>query len=347
MTVTPAQAKTYLASLLCWLALTTLALAQGVVPNGVAQGSIMSTYNGGYNWIDSCASGVLTFSSAKQPSCSTTLPAGLTIGAGTLANGTSATTQAVPDNSTNLATDQFVNNSLLRFISTLPLNLGAGAGGTYSFNSQGSGVRLLLAISGGVITSVNSVVTPGTGYAVGDILDFTTGNNDNAILVTGVSSGGVTTAQVLYGGTGNGTGPFNAPVGVISAALARNILLSGTLTSDASIIGPGGNYLTASGFFFISNNTTGSYTTTVCAGANGSDACAGGRTVTLPQGTNNSTSTLIYVDGSTNADAYPGNLPSPIHIGGQTGITKTCSAMPTAMTITGGVITSITGGTCS
>jgi hypothetical protein len=61
-----------LTSLLCWLTLTTIALAQGVVPNGVVQGSIMSTYNGGYNWIDPCSNGILAFNSAKQPYCTAT-----------------------------------------------------------------------------------------------------------------------------------------------------------------------------------------------------------------------------------------------------------------------------------
>ena len=38
---------------------------------------------------------------------------------------------------------------------------------------------------------------------------------------------------------------------------------------------------------------------------------------------------------------------SGFKVNGATGISVTCSVMPTAMTITGGIITSVTGGTCS
>jgi len=49
--------------------------------------------------------------------------------------------------------------------------------------------------------------------------------------------------------------------------------------------------------------------------------------------------------GDKGADSI--NVKGTIWTNGTQGITKTCSAMPTAMTITNGLITSVTGGTCS
>src|SRR5208282_5093977 len=182
-----------------------------LVPLAPGSMNIIPSTNGGLLWDNN---GVLADSKAplqtaipstvaSNPYCGTAVAGVMqACGASTvLPNGTTATTQPVTDISGNVASDAFVVTALLRSASTLPLNLGGNGGGTYSFNSQGSGAQLVVSVSGGVISGITAVATPGTNYAVGDIIDLASGNNDNAIHILTVNgSGGVLTAEVLYGG---------------------------------------------------------------------------------------------------------------------------------------------------
>ena len=72
----------------------------------------------------------------------------------------------------------------------------------------------------------------------------------------------------------------------------------GTLTSNLQVIASNGPALGYSGIFLLYNNTTGNYTWNICL-SNGSDACNGGPTVTIPQGASNSCATAIQTDGVT------------------------------------------------
>ena len=71
--------RKFLIVLSCWLTLTTLALAQQPVPNGVLNGSIMAAQNKQPAWIDSCANGVLAFTASSFPYCTTTPAIGGTL----------------------------------------------------------------------------------------------------------------------------------------------------------------------------------------------------------------------------------------------------------------------------
>jgi hypothetical protein len=114
-------------------------------------------------------------------------------------------------------------------------------------------------------------------------------------LVTAVSSGGITAASVLYGGTNYTTGATLAVMALPPAS--RDGVLSGTLTSNATIIIPAGTYLQGGRRIIFSNNTTGAFTTTVKL-SNGTGGSTGTGYV-LPQGTNNSTSVVLFTDGVT------------------------------------------------
>jgi len=242
---------------------------------------------------------------------------------------TTAVTQPIPDYSNLIATDAFVFNADVRSLATFPLNFGSNGGGTYSFNGQGSGASLVVGVTGGAITSILTVATPGTGYAAGDVIALTSGNNDNLLRVLTVSSGGIATAEILYGGTGNTNG-FHASPAAISPAIARNFTISGTLTSNVQIIAIGGTYITASAFYSVSNNTTGPYTFNICQAANATtDSCSGGRTVNIPQGTSNSANTVIQTDGVGNIDILSGNIHANVLVAtgtSPTGTTGSCSA---------------------
>lgn len=115
-----------------------------------------------------------------------------------------ATTQAVFDNSTLVATDAFAKQSILAASATIPIT--NVTGGTYNFATTGTGAQIVVLASGGTISGVLTVVTPGINYQVGDCIVMVGGNGDAILRVTGVSSGGITTAAVLYGGTGYTTG---------------------------------------------------------------------------------------------------------------------------------------------
>jgi hypothetical protein len=235
-----------------------------------------------------------------------------------------ATTQAVFDNSTLVATDAFAKQSILAASATIPIT--NVTGGTYNFATTGTGAQIVVLASGGTITGILTVATPGINYQVGDCIVMVGGTGDAILRVTAVSSGGITTAAVLYGGTGYSTGAQLA--GMSLPPGSRTGLISGTLTSNALIIIPAGSYLQGGRRIGFSNNTTGAFTTTVklSNGAGGST----GTGVLLPQGTANSTSMLLYTDGVNDvwneANAFSNGV--------------TCSGSPTASFATvNGVVT--------
>ena len=204
-----------------------------------------------------------------------------------------AVTQPVNDATARIATDLFVQNSQARQRSTVYLS--GITGGTMSFASVGSGAGFSFTNTGGVITAITAIVSPGSGYKTGDVLTIQTGNYDNYIMVT-ATSGAITGTQILNGGTGNANGTNVAAMAAIESPVIYN--LSGTLTSNLTTIASNGPALGYSGIFLLYNNTTGNYTNTICL-SNGSDACNGNGTVTIPQGSGNSCPTLVQTDGST------------------------------------------------
>ena len=214
-----------------------------------------------------------------------------------------ATTQPTYDQSTKLATDAYVWNVSSLTMAYVPLNLGSGAGGQYSFASNGAGAVINLSTSGGVVTGAG-ITYGGTGYAVGDILVASSngGNHDCYLWVTGVSGGAITSLQVLYGGTGysSGTG------GSISAAATApfTFSLAGTLSSNATILVTNGTYLTAGNQWIFYNNTSGGSVTVKMS--NGSDSPIG-TGVTIPSGSNNNTPIYVNTDGET--DVWYGDTP--------------------------------------
>ncbi len=211
-------------------------------------------------------------------------------GANTFGANTTAVTQAYLDNSTNVATTQFTKRTLLAATALIPMTI---TGGTYNFASAGTGAIFGVTTSSGAIASVTGIVAGGTGYQVGDCLTMIGGNGDGIVRVTGVSSGVVTTAVVFYGGTGySGTPQLS---GQALPPGSRTGSLSGTLTSNALIIIPGGTYLAGARRIGFQNNTTGAFTIQVKL-TNGSGGSTG-TGVILPQGTANNTSLTLYTDG--------------------------------------------------
>src|SRR5271157_1018292 len=205
-----------------------------------------------------------------------------------------AVTQPPVDNTVRIATDQFVQSLFAVTRSTVYLS--GVTGGTLSFASVGTGAAFSFTATGGVITSIDSVFAGGSGYNVGDVLYIPRGNYDNYIEVTGVSGTSITSVKILNGGTGNVSGLDISAMAAIEAPIIYNI--TGTLTSNLTVIASNGAVLGYSGIFLLINNTTGAYTESVCI-SNGSDACNGNGSVNIPQGTGNSCATLTYTDGST------------------------------------------------
>lgn len=236
--------------------------------------------------------------------------AGITITTSTIASTTvAATVTGVTgssiENSTQLATDQFVNQQIIRFSANVPLAI---TGGTYNQASLGTGVSFVIFVSGGVISSVISIISGGTGYAVGDMLLVSGGNFDARVRVTNVSGGVIQSGglQVLYGGTGYTTGATVQAMDVPPGQ--RTIVLTGVLTSNVTYILQSGTFLNASRRPEFVNNTTGAFTVTVKI-SNG----AGGPTgtgVVLPQGTNSSTAVTLMTDGVN--DVWLANTPAGI-----------------------------------
>ena len=227
-----------------------------------------------------------------------------TTGTGTISATTATTTPNSSDSSTAASTNQFVQNAIQLSMATVPLSI---TGGIYSFDSQGSGATVVVGVSGGAVSSIITWVG-GTGYAVGDIVTVSeTGSNFDAyIRINAVTSGAPTSGTIVYGGTGYSSfGGYSATPAISS--IPFTFLLSGTLTSNAQFIMTHGTYLTQSNQWILANNTTGAFTTNICV-AGATDACAGGRTVTLAQGTNNSTSRILQTDGELNVDSSEAGL---------------------------------------
>ena len=191
------------------------------------------------------------------------------------------------------ATQAFVNQQILYDTATVPL---AVTGGTVSQFTQGTGLVVVIFASGGVISSILTVVSGGTGYAVGDMLLISGGNYDARVRVTNVVGGVVQTGgvSVLYGGSGYTTGA-TVPIAQIPIG-QRSIVLNGVLTSNLVYILNGGGYNLGSRRPMFSNNTTGAFTTTVFL-TNGAGGTIG-TGVVLTQGTNNSTAQLLWCDGT-------------------------------------------------
>lgn len=207
---------------------------------------------------------------------------------------TAPTNTIQSDQTTQLATDQFVWGAIAQRAATVPFS--GLTGGTVSFATQGTSFPVLnVTASGGTVTGF-IIFYGGLGFAVGDVILAKGGNSDCYLLVTSVGSGGaVTGLSILYGGSN-----YTTTTGLATTAnfiLATNYTFAGTLTSNLTLIGTVGSLSTRSGTAFAANNTTGAFTFTVCTAGVGVDACSGGATVTLPQGSSNSSYTQIYLDG--------------------------------------------------
>jgi hypothetical protein len=234
-----------------------------------------------------------------------------------------AVTQPTTDNSTLVATDAFANQQIIRSTQTVPLTI---AGGTYNQATLGSGFQPVVFASGGVISSILTIAAPGTGYAVGDLITLAGGNDDATLRVTSVSSGGVTAAQVLYGGTGytNGVQIMATPI----PPGDRNVVLTGALTSNVTFIIAAGTYNTGSRRPSFVNNTTGAFSVTVYL-SNGADGTTGAGVV-LPQGSGNSTSILLQTDGESGVWPVTNVFPSGV----------TCTGTPSSSFATvNGIVT--------
>ena len=231
-------------------------------------------------------SSVLVTDGAGVPSLSTAIPAGVT-----------ATTNANPGDTTNkVATNAFVQNALLLSMATVPMAI---ATGTYSFASNATVTPTINHVAvGGAITSA-TVVSGGSGVAVGDLFIASVGNHDALIRVETVSGSAAATLSVVYGGTGYSTA--NGVTTEAGSAIPYTYLLSGVLTGNVTIIATNGTYQTASQQWYFANNTTGAHTVTVCV-SNGSNACSAGRTAVIPQGTANSRIVGVQTDGELNVD---------------------------------------------
>jgi hypothetical protein len=244
-----------------------------------------------------------------------------------LPNGVTATEQGYLDNSSLVATNSFVKRSILAATGTIPIaNV---TGGIYNFQTTGSGAQIVVLASGGAITGVLTIAVPGTTYQVGDCLLMVGGNGDAILRVTSLSGSGVAGASVVYGGTGYTTGAQLA--GMPLPPGSRDGVISGTLTSNLTIIIPAGTYLQGSRRIVFNNNTTGAFTTTIKL-SNGSGGSTG-TGVVLPQGTNNSASAILYTDGQN--DVWLAD--SPLGIGAvSTGSVTNCSGTSSALNFTTG-----------
>lgn len=223
-----------------------------------------------------------------------------------LPSGTTATTPSYYDISTKVATTASTYAQVRASMATMSFTLPYG--GTFSFNSQGTGASVLTTVSGGVITGISSVLAPGSGYAVGDLLTLPSGNYDNVLEVATLSGSGIATVNVLNGGTGN-TGPFSGGVVINASTYAFTVHIAGTLTANTTLIMTGGSLLTTSNQWIVYNNTTGPYTLTVCVAPNATtNSCAsGGSTTVVPQGSSNSAPAFIETDGILNVNCAAGS----------------------------------------
>ena len=247
---------------------------------------------------------------------------------------TNGTTQPPLDNSTLVATDQFVNQQIIHATATVPF---AVTGGTYNQASLGSGAQIVIFASGGVVSGVLTISNPGSGYAVGDLLVLPTGNEDAIVRVTGVSGSGITSVSIIYGGTGYTTG--NTVTASEIPPGQRTVTLTGALTSNVTFILQNGTLNTASRRIQFNNNTTGAFTVHVFL-SNGAGGTTGGGVI-LPQGTNNSSGAILETDGVN--DVWLADTPlgigavsstNPVITGGTINNTTVGATTPAAGTFT-------------
>lgn len=222
-------------------------------------------------------------------------------GSVSLGNSATATEQGFTDNSNFVATDNFTKRSILAASATLPISLTSG---TYNFATAGTGASFATLTSSGSISSILAIAAGGSGYQVGDCVVMVGGNGDAIVQVTSVSSGAVTAASVLYGGTGYSGSPQLS--GQALPPGSRTGALTGTLTGNATIIIPAGTYLQGGRRLGFQNNTTGAFTVTVKL-SNGSGGSTG-TGVVLPQGSGNATSVILYTDGQNDVWSEVGAL---------------------------------------
>lgn len=217
-------------------------------------------------------------------------------GTNNLSTNTNAITQGYTDNSTHVATTAYVKQNILARTAWIPMTI---TGGTYNFNSAGTGAIFGVTTSSGAIATITGIVAGGTGYQVGDVLTMVGGNGDGLVYVNAVSSGAVTTATVFYGGTGYSGSPQLS--GTSLPPGSRTGGLTGTLTSNATIIIPNGTFLAGARRIGFNNATTGNFTITIKL-SNGSGGSTGTGFV-LPQGPGHTASMIVYTDGVT--DVWP------------------------------------------
>src|SRR5208337_5081708 len=161
------------------------------------------------------------------------------------------------------------------------------------------------------------------------------------------AGGGYPTAgSILYGGTGYVSGTSNA--NLPNTSLPFTFLLSGALAGNITLLMTAGTYLTQSNQWIFCNNTTGAYTITVAESNSTNTGAAGGRSVILPQGTNNSRSLFLQGDGELNVD-LAGVVDARDLLNGVTGsgavvlATSPTLVTPVLGTPTSGTLTSCTG----
>jgi hypothetical protein len=212
---------------------------------------------------------------------------------------TAPTTAYAGDATTKVATDQFVQNAINYSMATVPLTLSTG---TYSFDAASTCAPTIGFTASGNISAIGTIYAGGTGCVVGDLLSVGGGNHDAILQVATLTGSAAASLNIVYGGTGY-TSAINIATSVASS-VPFTFLLSGALSGNVTLVMTNGTYLTQSNQWIFADNTTGNptYAVTVCV-AGATDACAaGGRTVTLVEGTNNSTSRILQTDGELNVD---------------------------------------------
>ena len=208
-----------------------------------------------------------------------------------LGGAATANTNGFLDSTTLVATDAYVHQNILAATATIPINVTTSGQGVYNFQTAGTGATFSVTTSSGTITSA-TVTSGGSGYQIGDCLIMVGGNGDGIVRVTSLTGSAVATVSVVYGGTAYGT------ITLVGSPLppgSRSANITGVLTSNMTIIIPRGTLLQGARRISFANNTTGAYSITVLL-SNGSGGSTGTGTV-LAQGSNNSTSILLYTDG--------------------------------------------------
>jgi hypothetical protein len=217
-----------------------------------------------------------------------------------------STTVNILEYNTDVASTVYVRSAVLADTATLPLiNV---TGGTYNFQTLGTGAQIAVSTAGGVITSVEAIDNGGANYQVGDILEMQGGNGDATLRVMSVSNGVVTGADIVYGGTGYTNGSLLTGGALLPGS--RFGIVTGTLLTNVTMIMPAGTYLQGSRRVIFANNTTGPYTVTVLL-SNGTGGSIG-TGVVLPQGYNNSTAMELFTDGVTDVWPAVGAFANPV-----------------------------------